>query len=72
MNKLKKLLYVTPFVVASSAFADDPTIADQLQTAATSAITTAAGVVGAILVAAMAIPVGRKIYSLIKGALGRA
>lgn len=72
-NRLIKCAIFTAGALAPvAAMAEGEDLATQLSTAATGAITAAVAVVGAILVAGMAIPVARKTYSLIKSALGRA
>lgn len=64
------LLAVAALAITSgSAFAVDGDISAQLSTAATTAITAVLGVMGVILVAAFAIPVGKKTYRVIKSAV---
>lgn len=72
-NRLLKYAFVAAGALAPvAAMAEGEDLATQLSTAATGAITAAVTVVGAVLVAGIAIPVAKKTYSLIKSALGRA
>lgn len=64
-NIIAGVLCFTPFIVGAS-------MTDDLSTAATSSITGILTVLGTIFVAAFAIPVGKKIYGVIKSALGAA
>lgn len=74
MNTKNRIAYLVPALMVaggSMCFAVDD-ITAQLGTSATTAISSVLGVVGTILLAAIAIPVAKKVYSLVKSAFGKA